>query len=154
MSTRYKLIAAGAFAGTTAGEKLVARFCAAVADGRTPDEADLRAVANALALFLDGTGHTDDRAVKVAKRLRVTHKQGAQPGITFAELERYGRAVLDFEDLVASAGDREARRIVCKRYGIDRKTLRDRVKKYTPKVPHLRKMDELVRQVMGASSPK
>ena len=148
-ATRYNLIAAGLLVGTTRGEKLVARFCAAVAEGRTPDEADLQAVAGALSLFLDGKGYTDARAVKVAKRLGVTHKQGRQPGISHAELERYGRAVVEYEDLVETVGKREAHKRVCEAHGIARQTLNDRIKKYSSEVHHLRELDTLT-----ASFPK
>lgn len=150
----HSLVAAGAFAATTRGEKLVARFCNAVAKGQTPEAADLQQVAEALSIFLDGKGYTDDRAVRVAKRLGITHKQGRQPGITFADLERYGRAVLEFQDLAAEVGEPDARRVICERHGIDRKTLRERVRKYGPKVDYLRQMDELVRRAMGASIPE
>ncbi len=152
--TMLQLIAAGAFADTTDGQKLVARFRIAVDAGEVPDAEDMRRIAGALSVFLEPSGTTEERAAKVAKRLGVTKKQGRQPR-AYAHLSRYGRSVLEYEDLLAETGDAAAaQRAICAKHGIAPRTLRDRIKEYGPQVPILRKLDALTEHALAVVKRK
>lgn len=142
------------FGGSNSGELLAARFCDAVEAGKTPAEADLKKIAKALAVFLDDGG-TEVKAAAFARKLGVTKKQGRQPNSTYLHLERYGRSVLEYQDLIEAGSTKsEAQKIVCEKHGIDRKTLRERTAKYADKVQVLRAMDGFVKRAMGASFPE
>lgn len=144
-----QFIAAGFLADTTEGQKLVARFCMAVDAGEVPDARDMKLLRDGLSLFLSDEGTTEDRASKVAKRLGITKKQGRQPR-TYFDVVKYGRSVLEYEDMVAATGDeKEARRVICEKYQIAWTTMRDRIKEYGPDVPLLRELDELTQRALA-----
>lgn len=132
------LMGSGSFLGTTEGQKLVARFCAAALQGKTQDQADAESMARALLPIIGWDGDTRAVMADVAENLGITQKQGkalAQERQHNQHVWSVARYLDLWQRLIDEAmhpdkAQLEARRRTADKYGIKDRAMRNRIAKH------------------------
>lgn len=137
--TIQKIIGVGGFLGTTKGQELAARFCEAVDSGKTPDQADLKAVADALRVVLEYRSHPhDDVLAVVGNFLGITTRQGQGRTAQLSKNRKVQEVCEYLEDFRARVksgvpqkqAEIEARKAMTQRLNVGDRACRNKIKQF------------------------